>query len=233
MASAELHVEPRLQYLIHASIQDDPREDVTYPIITELLLQHKHPDGRFTIYPQTSLRWRPENPKDRREEVPDIGVGHFTGGSHFRMRFGIESKRMVDEMRGLPEPWAPSLQDGGVQDVFYNLFLQGEDQAKAAIIGGHTLSLGTLHYLLFVGPYFTSVKYGPFTQGQLQVCTLKRSDSDDYLESVKAMKRLSSSPTAHKLYLLGTRESATEIERILSLTDELAEPFIQEANNFQ
>jgi hypothetical protein len=138
--TAELHVEPRLQHLIYASIQGVPREDVTHPIIIELLLKHKHPDNRFTIT-RPSLRWRPEEPENQQEEVPHIAVGHLVlGGSRFMMRFGIKSKRMVDEMRSLPEPLALQVR-GSIQHAFHILFFQGEDQAKAAIEGGRSLPM--------------------------------------------------------------------------------------------
>ena len=159
------------------------------------------------LYPQLSLCWKPRLPKDTREEIPDIGVGNFTlRAPCFKMRLGVESKMTLDVMKNLPEPI--DIQDrGDVMNAFHSLFYQGEDQAKAAIKGGHALS-ETLPYLLFVGPYFTPVNYGPFTPQQLGVRTHKPSDSADYKESLRAASRLASEPVICPLYLLGTNDSA-------------------------
>jgi len=232
MTPAELHAESRLRHLLHASFRGQSREDVTYAVITEFLLQYKHPAERFVLYPQLSLRWKPRLPKDTREEIPDIGVGNFALGTPcFKMRLGVESKTILDVMKNLPEPI--DIQDrGDVMNAFHSLFYQGEDQAKAAIKGGHALS-ETLPYLLFVGPYFTPVNYGPFTPQQLGVRTHKPSDSADYKESLRAALRLTSEPVVHPLYLLGTNDSAMQLEMIISSTDVLAQPFMQEAVTYQ
>jgi hypothetical protein len=74
--TAELYAKPRLQHMIRAWFQDGSRDAST--IITDFLLEHKQPAERFVIYPQLSLRWKPNKPKDNREEVPDIGIGNFT-----------------------------------------------------------------------------------------------------------------------------------------------------------
>lgn len=83
-------------------------------------------------------------------------------------------------------------------------------------------------YLLFVGPYFTPVKFGPFNPQQLGVRTRKSSSSADYKETLKAKSKLTSPLTRRKfkLYLLGTND-------IISSTDTLARPLIQEAANYQ
>jgi len=229
---AELQAEPRLRHLIHASFRGTSREDVTYAVITEFLLQHKDPAERFVLYPQLSLRWKPENPKDTREEVPDIGVGNFTlQVPCFKLRFGVESKKMLVVMQGLPEPAAIE-GDEAVLDILDILFYQGEDQAKAAIKGGHALS-PSLPYLLFVGPYFTPVNYGPFTSQQLGVRTHKPSDSADYSESFEAAARLALRSPMRPLYLLGTKDAEMQLETFISSTDALAQPFIQEAATYE
>jgi hypothetical protein len=230
--AANLHAESRLQHMMHASFRGGSREDVTYAVITEFLLQYKHPVERFVLYPQLSLRWKPKDPKDTRAEVPDIGVGNFSlQAPCFKMRLGVEAKRLVGAMENLPEPIA--IQDHeDVLSAFHTLFYQGEDQAKAAIKGGHTLSKA-IPYLLFVGPYFTPVKFGPFSPQQLGVRTHKPSDSADYKETLKAASRLASPPTPRKLYLLGTNDSTTQLNNIISSTDALAQPLIQEAATYK
>ena len=140
------------------------------------------------------------------------------------MRLEVESKRLVGAMQNLPEPM--DIQDyEDVLNAFHTLFYQGEDQAKAAIKGGHTTS-EAIPYLLFVGPYFTPVKFRPFNPQQLGVRTRKSSSSADYKETLKAKSKLTSPLTRRKfkLYLLGTND-------IISSTDTLAWPLIQEAAN--
>ena len=229
--TAHLHAEPRLKHMIHASFQGILREDVTYAVITEFLLEHKRPAERFVLYPQLSLRWKPEDPRDTRAEVPDIGVGNFTLLTpHFKMRLGVEAKRILSVMHGLPDPQAIQ-GNKDVLNAFHSLFYQGEDQAKAASKGGYTLS-PAIPYLLFVGPYFTSVTFGPFSRGELGVRTHKPSDSGDYNETIKAEVRLASQPTPRPLFLLGTHDSTMELERMISLSDTLAGPLIQEAATY-
>jgi hypothetical protein len=190
------------------------------------------PLTRFVLYPQLSLRWKPEDLQDTCAEVPDIGVGNFTlQALCFKMRLGVEAKRLVGVRHSLPPP--RTIQDDeDVLNAFHSLFYQGEDQAKAAIKGGHTLST-VIPYLLFVGPYFTSVNFGPFSSEQLGVRTHKPSDSADYRETVKAASKLASPPTRRTLYLLGMRELATELERIISMTDALAWTLRKEAATYQ
>jgi hypothetical protein len=229
---ADLHVDLRLQHMLHASFQEESREDITYAVIIEFLLQYKHPVGRFVLYPQMSLHWKPNNPKDTRKEIPDISIGNFTlQVPYFKMRLGVEAKRLLGVMVNLPEPMAIE----GHEDVMialHILFYQGEDQAKAAIKGGHTHT-NTIPYLPFIGPYFMPVKYGPFNPNQLGVRTLKSSDSADYTETMMANIRFKSPPIQHKIYLLGTNDAAIQLDNIISETDALAEPLIQEAASYQ
>jgi hypothetical protein len=179
---ATLDTKPYLKYILHASLrQHAPREDITYAVLSEFISEHKSPPDRFVIYPQISLRWKPDNPRDTRSEVPDFGLGNFI------LRVGAEAKRSVDDvMGGLPHPSAIQ-DDPNVMAAFHALFYQGEDKAKAAMKGMQTFS-NTIPFLLFVGPYWASVQYGAFTPAQLSVRTHKPSDSSDFKEAVKAAR---------------------------------------------
>lgn len=86
--------------------------------------------------------------------------------------------------------------------------------------------------LPFVGPYWVSVQYGPFTASELGVCIHKVSNSADFTESTKAIARLEGPPIQHHLYLLGTNESTAELERVISSTDGLAHHLIVEAAQY-
>ncbi len=48
-----------------------------YPVITEFLGECKVPRERFLVYPQLALPWKPDEPEDRHEEIPDFAVGNF------------------------------------------------------------------------------------------------------------------------------------------------------------
>ena len=124
-------------------------------------------------------------------------------------------------MVSLPEP--ETIQTNlEVMTVFHTLFYQREDQAKAAIKGNMTFSM-TMPYLLFSGPYWTSVQYGPFTSAQMTVHTHKPSDSADFVETTKAAHRLAMAPVQRHLFLLGTPESAEELERVIASMDGIAQ----------
>ena len=229
---AVLHTKPYLKYILRASVMhQDQREDITYAVISEFLAEHKNPPSRFVIYPQISLRWKPDNPNDKREEVPDFGLGNFTHQSpYFKLRIGAEAKRSLDVMMNLPEPSAIETLTT-VVSAFHSLFYQGEDQAKAAIKGRQTF-VDHIPYFLFVGPYWVSIQYGPFTASELGVRTHKVSNSADFAESTKAIARLEGPPIQHHLYLLGTNESTAELERVISSTDGLAHHLIVEAAQY-
>lgn len=215
-----LMAQPHLKYMLHASVHGEkPMEDITYPMISEFIYLHKTPFDRFVIDPQISLRWKPMQLKDTQAEVADFALGNFTlDPPHFKIRVGAKAKQSVPAiMNTLPDPLlVENLAD--VMTKFHDAYFQGEDQAKAAIKGGKMFS-NTIHYLLFVGPYWTSVTYGPFTPAQLNIRTHKPSDSGDFREAAVAARRLAGPPTPRKLCLLGTDESRTKLEDIISLTD--------------
>ena len=93
---------------------------------------------------------------------------------------------------------------------------------KAVIKGNMTFST-TMPYLLFSGLYWTSVRYGPFTSAQMTVHTHKPSDSADFVETTKAACCLAMAPVQRRLFLLGTPESAEELEQVIASTDGVAQ----------
>ena len=216
---AVLDTQPYLKYLLHASVKDTPTEDVTYGVICEFLLQHKNPSDRFIIFPQMFLRWKPDNPEDTRAEIPDFGLGNFSlHAPHIKFRLGIEVKRCINAMEALPDSLA--LQSNvDIMSAFHEVFFQGEDQAKAAVKGHHFSETGTAPWLLFIGPYWTPVQYGPFSPAQLTTRTHKPSDSADFMATLVAEKKRASTPVVRPLYLLGTAESAMQLEQFIASTD--------------
>ena len=102
---ATLTAKPHLKHLLHASASGDlPKEDIIYALICEFLLQHKVPHDRFLLFPQISLRWKPNQPSDLRAEIADFGIGNASlQKPYFKLRVGAEAKRSVHEvMRTLP-----------------------------------------------------------------------------------------------------------------------------------
>jgi hypothetical protein len=124
---------------------------------------------------------------------------------------GAEVKQSIEGiMVSLPEP--ETIQTNlEVMTVFYTLFYQGKDQAKVVIKGNMTF-LTTMPYLLFSSPYWASVWYGPFISAQMTIHTYKLSNSANFVETTKAAYHLAMAPVQWHLFLLGTPESAEELE---------------------
>lgn len=222
-----------LKYALHASVKDSPTEDVAYAAICEFLFLHKTPPERFTIFPQLLLKWKPDTPKDARAEIPDLGLGNFSMPTtpHVSLRLGVEVKRCMDLMRSLPE--CSDLEDVlDVRRAFHKLYFQGEDQAKAAVKGKLVPTLDGVPWLLFIGPYWTTVKYGPFTPAQLTARTHKPSPSGDYMATIEAQRQLEQAPARRPLHLLGTAISAAQLESIIAMTDAQVQELRHAAANY-
>ena len=126
-----------------------------YPVISEFLGECKVPRERFLIYPQLALPWKPNEPEDRREEIPDFAIGNFdlATAPHFKIRVGAEVKRALPIMWDLQEPLAIE-ENESVKNAFHSLFCQAEDQAKSAMKGGSNLTT-PMPFFLSMGPYRT------------------------------------------------------------------------------
>ena len=213
------------------AVVGSPLEDVTYAVFTEFLIEHKNPGHRFIVYPQLSLKWKPEDENDRRAEVPDVGVGNFTlPGTNppFKLRFGVEAKRAIAVMESLP-PASSLRANDDVLTAFHHLSYQAKNQAKAAIKNYYPISHGTdtVQWILLIGPYWVPVTFGPFTDAQLTVRAHKTSSSADWKESAKERKRVAGPPAAlQEIFLLSEDASAKRLEEIISSTDEAAETLI-------
>ena len=218
-----------LQRLVDCSVEKhDALEDITYPVITEFLLVHKDPPHRFTLYSQMTLRWNPDLVRDYRSEIPDVGLVNFRRNRPFIFRLGVESKRMTSIMTHLP-PSNIIENDDEVRFALHTAYYQAEDQAKAAVRGDHAPRQRPMDYFLFVGPYWTHVIVGPFSEAQLTVRTHKPSGSGDFREAVFANKRLAAPPSWRKLFLLGTADSALKMESVITSTDSYSAEAMQEA----
>jgi len=202
-----------------------PREDIVYAVFTQFLTAHKDPQERFVIYPQLSLKWKPDDPQDKRSEVPDVGVGNFTLPGTvptFMLRFGVEAKRAVQAMRLLPH--AQSLrEDREVLLTFHRLFYQAKNQAKAAIKNQYPINGNTVDWILLVGPYWRVCTFGPFSEAELTVRGHKHTESADFIETLEEQARMATPPLAlPNLFLLSTAESRDRLQALLVLTDPAA-----------
>jgi hypothetical protein len=232
LPSAILGADPQLKYALRASVMArSPLEDITYPTITEFLLEHKITHFRFVIFPQMSVKWKPLAQQDHRKEVPDIGVGHFCHDPpFFKLRFGVEAKRILPTLTHLPEPSQIESMTA-VKAAFHLLWFQGEDQAKAFVKNHYNLE-GRIRYLLFVGPYWTLIEYGPFSEAQLTVRSHKVSRSGDWFETVRLEARMQQAPKQLELYLLGTDASYRKLSELFAVTDIPAIPMLQAAQSY-
>jgi len=119
--------------------------------------------------------------------------------------------------------------DDEVRFALHTAYYQAEDQAKAAMRGDHAPRQRPMDYFLFVGPYWTHVTVGPFSEAQLTIRTHKPSGSGDFRETVLAAQRLNAVPSWRKLFLLGTAESAIKMESVITSTDVYGTQAMQEA----
>ena len=134
----------------------------------------------------------------------------------FSFRVGVESKRMEWElMRELPNPagrMSDLRADEHLMLRFHLLRMQAKDQAKAVVKNRHFPRTQLVPYLLFIGPYWTFEEFGPFSEAELTVRSGKPSDSGDFFKTVQAAIQAKAKPKKLKLFLLGTLESAYELE---------------------
>ena len=210
-----------------ASNGPNPREDAVYPVVCEFLSVHKNPPYRFVLYPQMSLKWKPEDPPDKRQEVTDFGVVNFTPNA-YKLRCGIEVKRAIDIMANLPDArYIKNRED--VKDVFHAAKIQAMDQAKAAFKNNYCFdSNKPIHWMLVVGPYWAPTQFGPFSEPELTVRSHKNSSSEDFEARMDLyVENCEPAPELKLLYRFDCRDSFDHIEQILEDTDSSACPLIR------
>ena len=94
---------------------------------------------------------------------------------------------------------------------------QAIDQVNAAVKGG-LLPNTKLQWLMFVGPYFTILKVGPFSNDQLITRTHKQNPSGDFWASLAIAWQKAAQPITRDLYLLGTPDAAAKLEFFITST---------------
>lgn len=171
-----------------------------------------------------SLKWKPNNPQDKRQEITDLGLVIFTRNS-YKLRCGVEAKRATPIMAELPDARYIK-RNLEVQETFRLAMDQATDQAKAAFKNKYFFDpkLPT-YWMLVVGPYWTPVQLGPFSEVDLTVRSHKKSDSEDFIARMKL--ELSEQPfELNELYCFNSPSSYDRIEGILKVTDGAAQPLI-------
>ena len=171
------------------------RESVTYGLVTEALILQRSPANDYVIFPQLYIDWKPQR-NDRRHVLPDFGIGryvwsdlcfHLQGGAEVKALHGLS---MEDVVESVPEFNIDNLTENyglidfreSVTTLVSAAYIQAEDQIKSAIKCGHLPYHGTRVYtwLLFVGPYFRTYDFGPFTEAQVTTRGHKPNPSGDY-----------------------------------------------------
>ena len=72
-------------------------------------------------------------------------------------------------------PLPPSIREGKID--FHLLYLQAEDQIKAAIKNRYQPLPKIVHWTVIIGPYWTPVTFGPFSDAELTVRSYKKASS--------------------------------------------------------
>lgn len=202
------------------SVLGNPTEYDAYGLITEAFILHKQPRDRYTIFPQLFIPWHPKNTTDGRGDIPDFGLGRYSEfPPHIRLQGCAEVQRATPLMIKLP-PTNVISKDSDIQNTFHICQFQARrDQAKAAVKGGH-LPNEQLLWLMFIGPYFTILEFGPFTNDQLITRTHKPNASGDFFQALNIKAEKDSVPVERDVYLLGTPEAAAKLEIFITTTSQ-------------
>ena len=207
--------------------RDQPEESVVYAVV-EFMLRHKNPPCRFILYPQMSLKWKPNNPLDTRQEITDLSLVIFTQNG-YKIRCGVEAKRATSIMAQLPDA-NYIIHNPQVQEAFCLAKDQAMDQAKAAFKNNYCFDRKKpIRWILVVGPYWTPILLGPFSQADLTVRSHKPSPSEDFRARIKIDVVLTQPPPElEELYCFNSESSYDCLEAILKETDNAAKPYIDQ-----
>jgi len=208
-----------LNNLVHASVQGVLDESVAYGVINEMLIEHKQVLGRdsFIIFPQLRLPWNPEKLKDRRSNIPDVGIGRLMATGTRHLQGGVEQKVATDRMRGLPTPDS-IVDDGDIRLEINRAAIQASDQVKAAVKNGTVPPNTAIRWIVAAGPYFIIRSFGPFSPAALTTRSHRPNDSGDAMLSDIAQElkdKASSIKIEETLHLIGTEKAAFAVHEYL------------------
>jgi len=148
-----------------------PEEDTLYGIAGNFLSLHQHLPHCFTIYPQLSLKWKPDESSDQCSEIPDIDIGKF-----YTSR-GISSLQVAlwcgGEMGFRHHDFSPTPilihHNYEVRAQFHSLMHQTQNQAKVAYKNHYPSLTNGVQWIFMVGPYWKLEVLGPFMEAQMAV----------------------------------------------------------------
>jgi hypothetical protein len=227
---AKYWLSPGSYYLAKKVSELETLENLVYGVVNDALIHHKRDiPSRFIINPQLHFKWKPEIQEGTKSETPDFCLINYTlpdESPPYFVRCGIEIKRPMALMETLPSP-DQLLTRPDVALHFLSVYTQSEDQAKAAF-KNECCFITPIPWILAVGPYWTCVQFGPFTEAQLTVRTHKKADSESYKARIELnLRNGSQSFKLPFLDIFGTKRSYQRLENIIKSTDKLAEELVK------
>ena len=186
-----------------------------------MLIEHRIVLGRgsFLIFPQLRLPWNLRKSKDRRSDIPDLGLGRFTEAGTVSLQGGVEQKpAIMTIMRDLP-PSSAIRELNQFRSTLNFASIQAEDQIKAGVKNGCLSRNTAIKWIIAAGPYFIIRAIGPFTGNELTTRGHKPNPSGDAVLSamIQDMKdNANEMPILESPYLVGTEAAAFAVHAYLS-----------------
>jgi len=158
----------------------------------------------FVIFPQLHLHWNPNQSKDRRSDIPDIGLGRFTDTGAISLQGGAEQQAAIEIMRDLP-PTSSIVEHHSFRTVIANACIQAADQVKAAVKNGTVPRNTTIKWIIASRPYFIIHAIEPFTRDEFTTRGDKPNPRGDAVISPECKVYM---PVPGMPYLIGTEAAA-------------------------
>lgn len=196
----------------------NPLEFVSYGTFGTAITLHQHIIGltEFSVFSQARFPWNPEKPLSRKHNIPDLCIARIGPSAHIRLQGGAELKAAILSMASLPS--ADSLNsDSDFTSTVSLAKMQATDQVKAAI-KNNALPNTTIRWILSIGPYFTIIELGGFSEAELATRGHRPNDSGDFeVSQIIADNYLQdlNEPFRGKIYRLGTAEGAIAMHKYL------------------
>jgi len=140
----------------------------------QMLIEHQQlrPRGAFILCPQLRLLWNPVDPRDRRANLPDVGIGRLQPKGTVHLQGGAEQKApIIPLMATLPCPDS-IIDNSDLRRAVARAALQAADQVKAAIKNGAVPDHHSIEWIVAIGPYFIVRSFGPFSEAELDTRAL-------------------------------------------------------------
>ncbi|KIK57849.1 hypothetical protein GYMLUDRAFT_1009222 [Collybiopsis luxurians FD-317 M1] len=195
-------------------------ETKLYSIMNYALTKHtdilEEAGCETTVFPQLRIRWNPDDPQDKRNIIPDMGLGFLLVDGRLILQGGAELKKATERMRDQPDP-SVLQRDSDVIISVTQAGVQASDQIKAAIKSGMLPSDKKITWIVMIGPYFILKRWNPFTADELQTRGHRPNDSGE-VKAAEALKKSKESRANIKetMYRLGTPEAAIALHNYIT-----------------